>query len=333
MDVKVDGTSVGAINSYTFSNVKSDHTIQASFSAVSPPGKVVFAMNSGGSGYVDKAGVTYQADQYYNGGRAYSSSAGIAGTEDAPLYQTERYGNFSYSIPLPNGNFTVVLRFAEIYWSAAGKRVFDVYVEGTKVINSLDIFARVGKNRAYDVSLPVTVTDGRLDISFQAIADYGKVSAILVTQAIQPVGGVVFAVNSGGPQYTHSDGTVYLSDRYYSGGSTWSSTGAISGTTNDPLYQSERYGNFSYSIPLPNGNYTVKLKFAEIYWSSAGRRIFDVIIGGTKVIRSLDIFARVGKNRVYDVSVPATVTGGILKINFVTIKDNAKISAILIESR
>ena len=180
MNVKVDGTSVGAINSYTFSNVKSDHTIQASFSAVSPPGKVVFAMNSGGNGYVDKAGVTYQADQYYNGGRAYSSSAGIAGTEDAPLYQTERYGNFSYSIPLPNGNYTVKLKFAEIYWSSAGRRIFDVIIGGTKVIRSLDIFARVGKNRVYDVSVPATVTGGILKINFVTIKDNAKISAILI---------------------------------------------------------------------------------------------------------------------------------------------------------
>ena len=298
----------------------------------SSAGGVIFAMNCGGSGYVDKAGVTYQADQFYNGGSTSSTSAGIAGTEDSPLYQTERYGNFSYSIPVTNGNYQVLLRFAEIYWSSAGSRVFDVWMEGTKVISNLDIFARVGKNRAYDVSLPVTVTDGKLDIRFQATKDYGKVSAILVTQSI-PVESFVFAGNSGGPQYTYSDGTVYQSDRNYSGGSTWSSTAAISGTTNDPLYQSERCGNFSYSIPLPNGNYTVVLRFAEIYWSSSGRRVFDVFIEGTKVLSNFDIFALVGKNTAYDVSVPTTVSDGTLDIRLNTIVDNAKVSAIMVKTR
>ena len=193
-----------------------------------------------------------------------------------------------------------MLRFTEFYWSSAGSRVFNVWMEGTKVISNLDIFAKVGKNRAYDVSLPVTVTDGKLDISFQAIADNGKLSAIQVTQA-KPVGNVVFAENSGGPQYIQSDGTVYLSDRYYSGGYSATSA-AISGTSNDPLYQTERFGNFSYSIPLPNGNYTVLLRFAEIYWSAPGRRIFDVFIEGAEVISNLDIFALVGKNTAYDLN-------------------------------
>ena len=43
------------------------------------------------------------------------------------------------------------------------------------------------------------------------------------------------------------------------------------------LYDSERYGNtFSYGINVPNGTYTVALKFAELYWTSAGQRVFNV---------------------------------------------------------
>jgi large repetitive protein len=92
----------------------------------------------------------------------------------------ERYGNFSYSVPLPNGNYTVLLRFAELYHSSPGKRIFDVYIQGTKVISNLDIFALVGKNAAYDVSFPATVADGTLDIRFSTIADNAKVNAVLV---------------------------------------------------------------------------------------------------------------------------------------------------------
>ena len=57
-------------------------------------------------------------------------------------------------------------------------------------------------------------------------------------------------------------------------------TAAIAGTTDDALYQSERYGNFSYNVPVANGNYVVTLKFAEIYFSSTGIRAFDVLIEG-----------------------------------------------------
>jgi hypothetical protein len=268
----------------------------------------MFAMNSGGGGYVAPNGVVYQADRYYNGGSTASTPATIEGTEDVPLYQTERYGNFSYSIPLAGGTYEVSLRFTESYWSSAGRRVFDVWMEGTKVISNLDIFALVGRNRAYDVTIPVKVTDGTLDLTFQASADYGKVSAILITPTRASAGTIVFAVNSGGPQYNHPDGTKFEPDRNYSGGATWTTSPEISGAINDSLYQSEKYGNFSYSIPLPAGDYTVGLRFAEIYWWSPGRRVFDVYVQGAKVMSSFDIFAVVGRDAAYMASFPATVT-------------------------
>jgi len=53
-------------------------------------------------------------------------------------------------------------------------------------------------------------------------------------------------------------------------------------TRADPkLYQTERYGNFTYQFTVPNGGYNVTLKFAEFYWTSAGKRIFNVAINGT----------------------------------------------------
>ncbi len=83
-------------------------------------------------------------------------------------------------------------------------------------------------------------------------------------------------------------------------------------------------------VPVPNGNYVVTLKFAEIHWSSANRRIFNVKIEGQEVIHNLDLFAKAGKNNAYDVAIPVSVNDGILRIEFVSIKDKAKISAILI---
>ena len=77
-----------------------------------------------------------------------STTATIAGTSDGTLYKTERYGNFSYDIPVPNGSYTVTLLFAEIYWTSAGKRVFNVSVEGQPAIQGLDIYATVGANTA-----------------------------------------------------------------------------------------------------------------------------------------------------------------------------------------
>jgi hypothetical protein len=183
-DVKADGISAGAVSSYTFGNVRANHTIASTFSLLPSnnptPGTVVLAVNAGGKQYTDKAGIVYRADKYYSGGRIHRTTKAIAGTEDGPLYQTERYGNFDYAIPVANGNYTITLKFAELYWSSSGKRIFDVRIGGTEVISNLDIFAKVGKCRAYDVSIPVTVTDGKLNISFRSDVSSAKVSAIWV---------------------------------------------------------------------------------------------------------------------------------------------------------
>ena len=181
-DVKADGNSVGAVSSYTFGNVMSNHTIQAAFSLVSPaPATVVSAVNAGGSQYASQTGITYLTDKYYSGGNTWRTWASIAGTADGRLYQSERYGNFSYSFSVPSGSYSVTLKFAEIYWSSPKRRVFNVMIGGKQVISNLDIFALVGKNKAYDVTIPVVVgNNGILKIDFVTVVDNAKVSAILV---------------------------------------------------------------------------------------------------------------------------------------------------------
>jgi hypothetical protein len=179
--VVVDGASVGAVSSYTFSNVTANHTISATFAAPT----VVFANNAGGPQYTSQSGNVYEADTDYSGGSTASTATVITGTSDPTLYQSVRYGNFSYNIPLANGNYTVTLKFAEIYWTAAGKRVFNVSMQGTQVISNLDIYAQAGQNTAYDVTIPVSVTNGTLNIVFTSVVDNANVSAIEVAAPLQ----------------------------------------------------------------------------------------------------------------------------------------------------
>jgi hypothetical protein len=47
------------------------------------------------------------------------------------------------------------------------------------------------------------------------------------------------------------------------------------------LFAGERYGNFAYAIPTPDGSYKLTLYFSETYWEisakgGAGSRKFDV---------------------------------------------------------
>src|SRR5438067_8684992 len=92
-------------------------------------------INCGGPAYTDAAGHNWLADTYFVGGTKYSfGTKSVAGTNDPALYQTERYAaNLVYNIPVTNGSYTVTLLFAEMYFTAAGQRVFSVALEGQTV--------------------------------------------------------------------------------------------------------------------------------------------------------------------------------------------------------
>jgi len=109
-------------------------------------------------------------------------------------------------------------------------------------------------------------------------------------------------------------------DKYFSGGSTYSSNG-----------QTERYGSFSYNFHLENGSYDVKLNFAEIYHTSANQRLFNVNIEGALKLSNYDIFQKAGSaNKLVIEAFKINVSDGTLNIGFITVKDNAKISSIQI---
>jgi hypothetical protein len=141
---------------------------------------VIWTVHAGGTKYTDKQGIVYRGNTQFSTGYPYTTTAPIAGTTDDRLYQSERYGDFSYAVPVENGDYLVTLKFAEIYWTQAGQRLFNVLIEGVKVISKLDLVAKVGPDAAYDVTVPVHVTDGQLNIAFRSVVDYAKVNAIMV---------------------------------------------------------------------------------------------------------------------------------------------------------
>ena len=112
----------------------------------------------------------------------------IDGTSNDLLYQSERYaetGEMSYNIPLPPGDYQVVLHFAEIFHTSAGARVFDVNIEGGQgQLIGYDIFIRAGgANKAVFETFNITTTDGELNISFSSSVELAKVSGIEINSA------------------------------------------------------------------------------------------------------------------------------------------------------
>lgn len=147
-------------------------------------------------------------------------------------------------------------------------------------------------------------------------------------------------INVGGDRWIDGQGREWLPDKIYREGygylglsATFVSTEPISGTTNQRIYQSERYKLFGYRVDAPNGHYEIILHFAEIYYDRPGARLMDLKIEGVPVLQNLDIFDRVGKNAALrlvfntrELGIP--ITDRRIDIAFENKVDDTKLSAI-----
>jgi hypothetical protein len=145
-------------------------------------------INVGGPALTTSTGAAWTADANFTGGTTNSISQAITGTNDPSLYQDERWGDFSYAVPVANGTYDVRLHFAELYFGVsapggAGKRVFGMDVTDTAQnpdLSGIDIYAAVGAKAAYVRTIPnVTVTDGTLNLrTVRGAADDPEVTGI-----------------------------------------------------------------------------------------------------------------------------------------------------------
>ena len=139
---------------------------------------------------------SWRADQFFIGGNTYKKTVDIAGTDLDPVFQTERYGKFSYQIPVPgNARYKVNLMFAEKYFSAPGMRSFNILFEsGAVKRSSLDVFAAAGGAfKAYQEQFYVDVTDGMMDIQFESLINNAMIGGIELTACVQPA---LYSLNS-----------------------------------------------------------------------------------------------------------------------------------------
>jgi len=138
-------------------------------------------INCGGPAYNDSTGQPWSADMDFTGGTADSYTASVSGTSDPTLYQTERYGKtLNYQVPVANGNYEITIDFAEMYWNAAGKRIFNVTIQGQTVLQNFDIWSLAGKANAVQRTFVTAVTNGVLSIGATASVDNAQFCAIQI---------------------------------------------------------------------------------------------------------------------------------------------------------
>lgn len=268
--------------------------------------------------YVERSGARWSADEYFTGGNAVAVRYySLALADDPGIYQHARTGEtFDYDIPLRPGVYEMRLMFAEsaevaIQGSVGdGSRYSRVTANGVQILpppdgrhmGQLDIVADAGGTNTADVKVFKDISpaaDGKLHLRFS-----GRNMAALVN-AIEIVPGLKGKMRplrwrAGDSPYTDAAGNLWLPDRYFRGGRLSRFHATVARTADPNLYESERFGAFTYSIPVAAGSsYTVRLDFAENYfggWAAPAPhpRIFSVYANHVPLLRDFDISREAG---------------------------------------
>lgn len=302
------------------------------------------------TGFRDSNGRSWGAERFFTGGEIVQFPGQfVDGTLDQDLFHAARTGNFQYNIPLGSGTWELRLYFAEMQFGPGfargggeGSRVFHVVANEKRILSDFDVISDAAGPRIADVRVfkdIVPNSEGRLRLSFIGSSGQAMVSAIELVPAMpHRISPIRLSVRDS--SYKDSSGQLWMRDAYWHGGRTNDHATPIHDSPDPDLYARERYGHFSYAIPVSDGVYDVSIYFAETYWGpenpgggGPGSRVFDVFCNGLILARNLDVYSRIGANRGYVMRFKGLHPNpqGKLALSFVPVKNYASVYAISVD--
>jgi subtilisin family serine protease len=183
-----------------------------------------------------------------------------------------------------------------------------------------------GGQQAVQVSINTAGLTPGLYLGTLFVTSNSARSALIRVPVSLVVSGYLQGVNAGGNAYTDANGDAWARDQahrnggwgYVQRGSTASTRHAISGTTEDALYQDLRENPYAYRYDnVPNGVYEIDFRFAELDRVRLGARLFDGIVENTLVLPAHDIQYEVGRYAADDQRFFVEVTDGRLDVRLV----------------
>jgi hypothetical protein len=212
-----------------------------------------------------------------------------------------------------------------------------VSANGRRILSDFDIISDAGGPAIADVRAFKDVSpadDGLLHLRFTGPND-AVVSAIELAPSRKGLMNPIRIIAQQGT-YTDRDGHKWMPEDYVTGGR----IDAHLSASREPIpsiYSSERFGRFSYDIPVGDGSYDLTIHLAETYWGTeqggggAGSRIFDILCNGVALARNIDVYSRVGganKPLVLHYDGLRPNAQGKLRISFVPVKNYATVCAL-----
>jgi Malectin domain len=276
-----------------------------------PVGQEIRILAGSSRSLVDHAGKLWSADHGFTGGSAIRSSiAHIARTQDPWFYRSSRQGEFRYDIPLPKGIYELRLHFAETVFGpesggagGEGSRIMIVRANGKPLLSDFDIVADAGASLAADTKVFSGITpaaDGLLHLEFAG--EEGKQATLSAIEILPGFQGHMRPVRILARQtpYYSNDSHWWSPDNYFEGGQLAAYATAATATDDPELFESERWGNFSYAIPVTPGKYVLTLYFAgrqnspgEMLNSEsrgkATEHVFNVFCNGKVLLQNFDL--------------------------------------------
>ncbi len=268
------------------------------------------------SAYNDRSGRMWGPDQYFSGGLAFAgSSERILRTLDPDIYRHVRQGEFRYDIPLQPGSYELHLHFAETGLedfisaesSGEGQRLFFVSANGKLLLQLFDVVADAAGANTSDERVFRNISpaaDGLLHLKFTPMRGTAILSGIEVLP-VSPGKVLPLRIRAGWTAaWQDPSGQQWQADSYFLGGNALvrATNPARKGNSSDmALYASERWGHFSYALPVAEGRYTLTLRFCEGHYGRGnsgvggpGSRVFDVYSNGVALMRNFDIIKQAG---------------------------------------
>jgi hypothetical protein len=284
--------------------------------------EILISAGHTGNRYDDIWGRRWESDRYYQGGAAKAgpnhlfppvADPGIfksireALSDDSMVPQSER--QFNYDIPVSPGTYELRLYFADPLRQPDSDqkedgqniRHFDVDLNGHPLLVNFDPITDAGSS-AVDIRTFKDVSpaaDGKVHLEFRSLWGKAFVNAIELAPGtpgkLQPI-----RISARRSDFIDASGIRWSGDKFFINGRTllFGSSRSQMGPKFSDLYSGERFGNFSYSIPVAPGSYTVRLHFLESFFSpvipaaschGVGCRVFNVTCNGVALLQSFDI--------------------------------------------
>ena len=294
-----------------------------------------------GKPQIDSAGAVWQPDKYSHEGGTWNNPEGSIGrTSDPMLFEHWRNGDFFYEIALRPGVYELHLYFVSAESSTSGPATFSVHINGDDVLPAFDVRsdalgANVADERIFrDVS---PASNGLLRLGFNSERGTASLNAIEILPGT-PHQQLPIRLVMQPRSFTDHDGQFWHPDNYFLDGYTSTKPAQISGTADPDIFTAERYGHFTYAIPVDTRDrYTLVLHFAEFYFGpsasgvgGAGSRVFRVLCNGDTLLDNFDIYKEAGSLHalIKTFNHLKPTAQGKLDITFEPIANNATVSGI-----